>query len=160
MIENTDRQCEFNKIFMEVAEKMAKMSTCLRRQTGAVLVKDNRIISTGYNGAPSKYPHCKECLRIKKNIESGKSLELCIAVHAEINAILMCAKNGISTKDTILYCIVSPCNLCLGQLINAGVKAIVFKEIYGNNYILNTVKADIIELYVYNDGFVSLYNKI
>ena len=154
---NSEKQMKFNKIFMTTAKMMAEMSSCLRRKTGAVLVKDNRIISTGYNGVPSGYSHCEKCIRLEKKIESGKNLELCVATHAEINAILMCAKNGIATKQTILYCVASPCNSCLGQLINAGIEAVVFEEIYGNNHILKTVDDDVIKLYQYYDGHIKQY---
>ena len=96
---------DWDDYFIEIAKIAMKRSTCLRRQTGAVLVKNNRIISTGYNGAPTKLKHCKEvgCLRAKMNIPSGERMEICRAVHAEENAIVQAALLGISTIDSVLH---------------------------------------------------------
>jgi dCMP deaminase len=120
--------------FMNLAGLVAERSTCLRRSVGAVLVKDKRIIATGYNGAPAGLPHCKEreggCIRQAMNIPSGERHELCYAVHAEQNAIIQAAALGIPIEGATLYCTTQPCIICTKLLINAGVKRIVFSNPY------------------------------
>lgn len=113
--------------FMEVARLVATRSTCLRRQVGAVLVRDERIIATGYNGAPQGLPHCAEvgCLREQQGVPSGQRYELCRGVHAEQNAIINAALYGVSTKGAILYCTDQPCLLCARMIINAGVTKVL-----------------------------------
>lgn len=117
---------------MDLAELISRRSTCLRRQVGAVLVKGEHIISTGYNGAPSGLSHCFEtgCLREKLQIPPGERHELCVSVHAEQNAIIQAALHGSSTRDATLYCTHQPCSLCAKMLINAQIKTIVFKGDY------------------------------
>jgi len=121
-----------DEYFMEIADVVGKRSTCLRHKVGAVLVKNKRIIATGYNGAPRGLPHCLEvgCLRDELQIKSGTRHEICRAVHAEQNAIIQAAIHGISTEDATLYCTHFPCVLCAKMLVNAGVREIVFKEDY------------------------------
>jgi len=117
---------------MSIAEMVSTRSTCLRRKVGAVLVKDKRIISTGYNGSPSGLKHCEEvgCLREKLGVPSGERHELCRGLHAEQNAIIQAALHGVSTKGAILYCTHCPCSLCTKMLINAGISRVVYKEGY------------------------------
>lgn len=125
---------DLNDYFMNVAEIVKTRSTCLRRQVGAVLVKDKQIISTGYNGAPANVEHCinKGCIRQAMNIPSGERHELCISVHSEQNAILQAAKHGQSTNNCILYVTHSPCILCAKAIINAGIKEVYYKEEYND----------------------------
>ncbi len=122
----------WNEYFMSIAEMVSTRSTCLRRKVGAVLVKDKRIISTGYNGSPSGLKHCEEvgCLREKLGVPSGERHELCRGLHAEQNAIIQAALHGVSTKGAILYCTHCPCSLCTKMLINAGISRVVYKEGY------------------------------
>ncbi len=122
----------WDEYFMDIATLVASRSTCLRRQVGAVLVKDKRILSTGYNGAPAGVSHCLDsgCLREELGIPSGQRQELCRAVHAEQNAIIQAALHGVSTKGSVLYCTTRPCVLCAKMLINAGVEEIFFKGLY------------------------------
>lgn len=119
----------WDEYFLELAEMVAKRSTCVRRHVGAVLVKEERIIATGYNGAPQGLPHCLDagCLREEKGIPSGYRYELCRGVHAEQNAVINAARYGVSTLDSVLYCTNQPCVLCARMLINAGVKKIVHR---------------------------------
>ena len=101
----------WDEYFMEIAEIVKTRSTCLRRQVGAVIVKDNRIITTGYNGAPSGLKHCTEiggCERARLNIPSGQRHELCRALHAEQNAIIQAAKIGVSTEGATIYITLQP----------------------------------------------------
>lgn len=122
----------WDEYFMEVAEVVARRSTCLRRQIGAILVKDKRILATGYNGAPSGLRHCVECgcLREELKVPSGERHEICRALHAEQNAIVQAARYGISVKDSTLYTTAEPCVLCAKMLINAGIVKIVYRDRY------------------------------
>ncbi len=117
----------WDEYFSKLAKMVAYRSTCLRRNVGALLVKGERIIATGYNGAPQGVPHCLDvgCLRQEKDIPSGQRYELCRGVHAEQNAIINAARYGVSTLDSILYCTNQPCMLCSRMLINAGVVRVV-----------------------------------
>lgn len=122
----------WNEYFMKITIDVAKRSTCLRRNVGAILVKDNRIISSGYNGAPNKLKHCLElgCLRDELNIESGTHLEICRGLHAEQNALMEAARFGIETDGAICYVTHHPCIICAKLLINAGIVKIVYNEGY------------------------------
>jgi len=117
---------------MEIATLVAKRSTCIRRHVGAILVKEKRILATGYNGAPSGLSHCLEvgCLRQEADIPSGQMHELCRGLHAEQNVIIQAAYHGISIKDSILYCTNKPCVICSKMIINAGIKKVYFAEGY------------------------------
>ena len=121
-----------DEYFMEMAHLVKKRSTCLRRQVGAVLVRDKRVISTGYNGAPRGQAHCDEtgCQREEKGIKSGVAHELCRGVHAEQNAIIQAAEFGVSTAGSVLYCTAHPCVLCAKMIINAGISEIVYDSDY------------------------------
>lgn len=123
---------DWDHYFMEMAEVVAKRSTCLRRQVGAVLVKDRRILTSGYNGAPSGMAHCAEtgCLRQQMNVPSGQQHEMCRGLHAEQNAIIQAALHGISIKDSVLYVTHQPCVICAKMMINAGVKTVIVKDAY------------------------------
>jgi dCMP deaminase len=117
---------------MEITRFVATRSTCLRRRVGATLVRDKRILATGYNGAPRGLRHCLEigCLRERLGIPSGERHELCRALHAEQNAIIQAALHGISTDGATLYCSNLPCVICTKMLINSGITAIVYAEGY------------------------------
>ena len=117
----------WDEYFLEIAKLVSSRSTCLRRSVGAIFVRDKRILSTGYNGAPSGLKHCEEvgCIREREGIPSGERHELCRGIHAEQNAILQAAQFGISLKGSSLYCTNQPCVLCAKMLINAGVEKIV-----------------------------------
>jgi dCMP deaminase len=122
----------WEEYFMEIARLVARRSTCLRRQVGAVVVKEKNILATGYNGTPSGITHCEVvgCLRQKLNVPSGERHELCRGLHAEQNAIIQAAKHGTNIADSTLYCTNSPCIICSKMLINAGVRRIVYLEGY------------------------------
>ncbi|MFO7884104.1 MAG: dCMP deaminase family protein [Desulfobacteraceae bacterium] len=124
----------WDEYFMSMAELAASRSTCLRRRVGAVLVKDRRILCSGYNGAPSGLPHCREtgCLRKQLNVPSGEKHELCRGVHAEQNAIIQAACHGISIKGATLYCTIQPCSICAKMIINAGIIKVYFRDRYND----------------------------
>lgn len=117
---------------MKIAEDVATRSTCIRRQVGAVIVKDKRILTTGYNGVPSGISHCNEhnCLRTKLNVPSGERAELCRGLHAEQNAIIQAAYYGISVKEAKIYVTHKPCSICTKMLINSGIKDFIYRNTY------------------------------
>lgn len=122
----------WDEYFMEMAEVAQKRSTCLRRKVGAVIVKDKRIMATGYNGVPTGIAHCEErgCLREQMKVPSGQRHELCRGLHAEQNAIIQAAHLGQSIAGGTLYCTNQPCVICAKMIINAGIKRIVIKDGY------------------------------
>jgi dCMP deaminase len=122
----------WDEYFMEIAAVVARRSTCLRRQVGAVIVKDKRLLTTGYNGAPQGLVHCGEvgCLREARHIPSGQRHELCRGTHAEQNAIVQAALHGVAIAGGTLYCTHQPCSACTKMIINAGMKRIVFACAY------------------------------
>ncbi|MCU0651522.1 MAG: cytidine/deoxycytidylate deaminase family protein [Candidatus Omnitrophica bacterium] len=122
----------WDEYFLEVAGLVSKRATCLRRKVGAVLVRDKKILATGYNGAPSGLKHCLdiECIREKLKIPSGQRHELCRGLHAEQNVLLQAALHGTSTKESVLYVTNQPCSICAKMLINAGIREIVIADGY------------------------------
>ena len=123
----------WDEYFMQITELVATRATCLRRKVGAIIVKDKRILATGYNGPPSGLPHCDElggCLRDKLNVPSGERHEISRAVHAEQNAIIQAARFGVPIDGSTMYVTHHPCFICAKMIINAGIKKIVVKEGY------------------------------
>lgn len=123
----------WDEYFMDMAALTAKRSTCMRRQVGAMIVKDKHIVATGYNGAPKGIKHCEDrggCLREKMKVPSGERHELCMALHAEQNAIIQAATLGQSVEDATIYVTHQPCVICAKMIINAGIKRIVVREGY------------------------------
>ena len=121
--------------FMNITNLVAERSTCTRRAVGAVLVKEKRILSTGYNGAPTGLKHCLEvgCLREKLGVESGKMHELCRGIHAEQNAIIQAAYHGVSVKGATIFCTNQPCSICARMIINAGIQKIYYQSGYADS---------------------------
>lgn len=132
----------WDEYFLSIAHLVSKRSTCLRRKVGAVLVRDKRILATGYNGAPSKIAHCAKagCIREKLKIPSGERHELCRGLHAEQNAFLQAALHGTSLKDASLYSTIQPCIICAKMIINAGIKEIVIDGDYPDRLSKNLLK--------------------
>lgn len=137
---NTERPT-WDEYFMKLAWLVAERSTCRRHHVGAVIARDKRILTTGYNGAAAGTKDCIElgCLRDELKIPSGQRHEICRAIHAEQNAIIQGGFHGINIKDSILYCTHSPCVLCAKMIVNAGIKKVVacieypdpsFKELF------------------------------
>jgi dCMP deaminase len=123
---------DWEHYFMDIVELVSLRSTCQRRRVGAVIVKDKRMLTTGYNGAPTGVHHCtkSECLREKLKIPSGERHELCRGLHAEQNAIIQAALHGVSIKGATLYCTYHPCIICSKMIINAGITTVVYKNEY------------------------------
>lgn len=125
---------DWDTYFFKIADVVKERSTCLRRQVGAVIVKDNRVLATGYNGVPTGITHCSEvgCLRLKLNVPSGERHELCRGLHAEQNAIIQAAKYGININGSKIYTNTKPCSICTKMIINAGIKEIVYIDFYND----------------------------
>ncbi|KJS12038.1 MAG: cytidine deaminase [Peptococcaceae bacterium BRH_c8a] len=118
--------------FIEITGLVAKRSTCLRRNVGAIIVRDNRILTTGYNGAPSGLAHCLDigCMRQRQGVPSGERHELCRGLHAEQNAILQAAVHGITIAGGTFYVTHQPCVLCAKMMANARIKRVVYQGGY------------------------------
>jgi dCMP deaminase len=143
-----DRRPAWETYFMEITALVAKRSTCLRRAVGAIIVKDKRILATGYNGAPSGIRHCAEtgCLREKLKVASGQRHELCRGIHAEQNAIIQAAYHGVSIRGATLFCTNMPCSICAKMLINAGIAKICYQSGYADPLSLEMIEEARIEL--------------
>ena len=127
---------DWDEYFLDIATLVSRRSTCLRRNVGAVLVRERRILSTGYNGAPSGLRHCLEigCLRAQLQIPSGERHELCRGLHAEQNAIIQAALHGVGIAGATLYCTNSPCGICAKMIINAGIVSVVVRDGYSDEF--------------------------
>ncbi len=137
--------------FMDITTLVAKRSTCIRRAVGAVIVKNKRILATGYNGAPTGIEHCLEkgCLREVLNVPSGERHELCRGIHAEQNAIIQAAFHGVSIKGGTLFCTNQPCSICAKMIINAGIAKIYYRSEYADemsNEMLEEANIKLIQL--------------
>ena len=138
-LRSMSKMSKWDHRFMQLTETVASWSSCFQenRHVGAIIVKDKRVMTTGYNGAPAGVKSCEEkgeCLRRKLNIPSGTKHELCFAVHAEQNAIIQAAKYGINISGATLYCTHQPCVICAKMIINAGIKRVVYKEGYPDEF--------------------------
>lgn len=133
---------DWDTYFLDIVELVSRRSTCLRRAVGAALVRDRRILATGYNGAPSKLQHCLDigCLRDELQVPSGQRHELCRGLHAEQNAIIQAALHGVSVKDATLYCTNHPCVICAKMIINAGIERIVIRDGYSDKLAADMLK--------------------
>ena len=132
----------WDEYFMTLANQVATRTTCLRRAVGCVLVRDKRILATGYNGAPSGLKHCSEigCLRQQLNVPSGEKHELCRALHAEQNALIQAARYGINVDGATIYVNTQPCVMCAKMLINAGIKEIVYQNPYPDDLAMSMLE--------------------
>jgi dCMP deaminase len=137
---------DVDEYFMEIASVVAKRSTCLRNQVGALFVRNKRILTTGYNGAPSNLPHCDEVGCAREGVASGTRHELCRAVHAEQNAIIQAALHGVSIEGATLYCTHQPCILCAKMMINARIKKVVYRQSYPDETALKFLKQAGVEI--------------
>ncbi|MBI2252852.1 MAG: cytidine/deoxycytidylate deaminase family protein [Armatimonadetes bacterium] len=122
----------WDEYFLEIARVAASRSNCMKRKVAAIIIKDKRIISTGYNGTPRKTKNCNEggCPRCNNLADSGTNLEECFCSHAEENAITQAAYHGISLQNSLLYSTFSPCLICAKMIINAGIKEVVYNSDY------------------------------
>ncbi len=144
----------WDEYFMEITHLVAKRSTCLRRQVGAVVVKDKNILASGYNGVPSGITHCSDagCLRAKLNVPSGERHELCRGLHAEQNAIIQAAKHGTNIDGATLYSTTMPCIICAKMIINAGIRRIVYEQGYADQLSREMIEESGVTLEMYGAG--------
>ncbi len=126
------RRPDWDSYFMEIATIVAKRSTCNRRNVGALVVKEKRILATGYNGAPAGLTHCIDsgCLRERLGVPSGERHELCRGLHAEQNAIIQAAYHGVSIAGAHIYSTHLPCSICMKMLLNAGISGVFYLDGY------------------------------
>jgi dCMP deaminase len=138
----------WEEYFMAITHLVAKRSTCMRRQVGAILIKEKRILATGYNGVPSGLAHCQEvgCLRETEGIPSGERHELCRGLHAEQNVIIQAAYHGINIQGSHLYCTNLPCSICLKMIIAAGIRKIIYEEGYPDRLAQEMIKESSLKL--------------
>lgn len=143
----------WDEYFMNIVDLVKSRSTCLRRQVGALIVKDKRILASGYNGAPVGCKHCSEvgCIRNKLNIPSGQRHEICRATHAEQNAIAQAAYSGTSVKDSVMYVTTQPCVLCAKLAINAGITKIIFRGDYPDELSMELLQEAGVRVLKYED---------
>jgi dCMP deaminase len=154
--EAAPKRLGWDEYFMQLSMLVSKRSTCLRRHVGAVLVKDKRILATGYNGAPSGLAHCLDigCLRQRLKIPSGERHELCRGLHAEQNAFIQASLYGISVKGASLYVTNQPCIICAKMLINAGIREIVIGDGYPDKMAMEFLKEAKIKIRVFKESEV------
>jgi dCMP deaminase len=143
----------WNEYFMDIARLVARRSTCLRRQVGAVMVKEKNILATGYNGTPTGIRHCSEtgCLREQLKVPSGERHELCRGLHAEQNAIIQAASHGVNISGATLYCTNSPCIICAKMLINAGIRQVVYLDGYPDDLSMDMLHEAGIDVIAYRE---------
>ena len=137
------KRLDKHNYYLDIAQTVLCRSTCLRRRFGAIIVNNDEIIATGYNGAPAGLKTCKErgeCMRRKLNIESGTRAEVCYAIHAEQNAILQAAKLGISIEGATLYCTHQPCSVCAKMIVNVGIRRVIYQQGYPDQFSLEIFK--------------------
>ena len=147
---------KWDERFMNMAETVADWSSCFQqnRHVGAIIVKDKRILATGYNGAPSGIDSCQdrgECIRRTRNIASGTMQEVCYAVHAEQNAIIQAAKLGISLEGAVMYVTHQPCVICTRMIINSGIKKVIYKNGYPDEFALELFAQSDVKIVKFSD---------
>ena len=142
---------DWDEYFMDMADLAATRASCLRRKVGAVLVKNKKVLATGYNGAPKDIPHCEVtgCLREEMKVPSGERHEICRGVHAEQNLVAQAAFHGVKTEGSTVYCTHQPCIICTKILINAGVDKIYYKNAYSDEFAEKLLEESNIELLKY-----------
>ena len=140
---NSKPRPSWDQYFMNIAHVAAERSNCSRRHVAAVIVKDKRVISTGYNGTPRGVKNCDEggCPRCNSDVASGHSLEECLCCHAEENSIVQAACHGINIQGSSLYTTYSPCLLCAKMIINACITEVIFHE----RYSIDTTSSKLLE---------------
>jgi len=148
----TDTRPSWDEYFATITKQVASRSTCLRRKVGAIIVKEKRILATGYNGAPRGVRSSLEigkCLREELGVPSGERHEICRGLHAEQNALIQAAYYGIQIKDSVIYSTHQPCVLCAKMIINAGIKKIYYFEEYPDKLavdLLNEAEIELVKL--------------
>jgi len=137
--------------FMKITQDVSARATCVKRQVGAIIVKENRILSTGYNGSPKGFAHCtiETCIRQQMNVPSGQRHELCRGLHAEQNAIIQAAWHGVKIAGGMMYCTYQPCVICVKMMLNAGIKKLVYAGGYPDELARQMLKESNLEVVNY-----------
>jgi dCMP deaminase len=143
-----------DRYFMDMTHLVKTRGTCPRRQVGAVVVKDKRVLATGYNGAPRNFPHPTEmgCIRDELNIPSGMMADVCPCLHAEQNAIIQAATTGVSVEGADVYCTTQPCTQCSRMIANCGMKKVIFEHEYPDPLAIGILTTAGVELWHWQDG--------
>ncbi len=144
-----DKRPDWDQYFAAITVQVATRSTCLRRKVGAIVVKEKRILTTGYNGAPKGVKNCLDrgkCLREELGIPSGQRHEICRGIHAEQNAIIQAAYHGVSINGSVIYSTTQPCVQCAKMIINSGIKKIYCFESYPDELSLELLKEADVEI--------------
>lgn len=146
----------WDEYFMTLADEVATRTTCLRRAVGAIIVKEKRILATGYNGVPTRLRHCSVtgCLREKLGVPSGQRHEICRGLHAEQNALLQAARYGIDIEGSSIYITTQPCVVCAKMLINAGISEIIYRNPYPDELAMELLNESNIKIRIF-DGQTS-----
>lgn len=146
----------WDNYFIKITQDVSERATCVKRKVGAIVVKENLILATGYNGAPKGFAHCTEetCLRKKHRVPSGQRHELCRGLHAEQNAIIQAAWHGVKIKGATMYCTYQPCVICVKMMINAGIVKLVYADGYPDELAREMLKESKMEVVKY-EGRVS-----
>lgn len=146
----------WDEYFMTLADEVATRTTCLRRAVGAIIVKEKRILATGYNGVPTGLRHCSvtRCLREKLGVPSGQRHEICRGLHAEQNALLQAARYGIDIEGSSIYITTQPCVVCAKMLINAGISEIIYRNPYPDELAMELLNESNIKIRIF-DGQTS-----
>jgi dCMP deaminase len=148
-MENNNARPTWDEYFGSITKQVASRSTCLRRKVGAIIVKDKRILTTGYNGAPKGVKNCLErgkCLREEMGVPSGQRQEICRALHAEQNAIIQAAYHGVNIQGSVLYSTTQPCVQCAKMIINSGIRKIYYFVDYPDELSLELLNEAGVEL--------------
>lgn len=142
---------KWDDYFMKITQDVSERATCVKRQVGAIIVKDNRILSSGYNGTPKGFKHCEEvgCIRKEMNVPSGQRHELCRGLHAEQNAIVQAAWHGVKIEGGTMYSNYQPCVICAKMMINAGIKKLVYSGGYPDELAQEMLKESKLEVVKY-----------
>ena len=145
---------DWDAYFMKIAEDVSTRAICVKRRVGAVVVKGNQILATGYNGAPKGFKHCTEdtCLRKKLKVPSGERHELCRGLHAEQNAIIQAAVHGVSIEGGTMYCTYQPCVICVKMIVNAGILRLVYAGGYPDELARQMLKESKLKVDKYEGG--------
>lgn len=143
-----DKRPTWNEYFMRITEDVSSRAICVKRKVGAIIVKDNHILATGYNGAPKGFAHCTEetCIRKQMSVPSGQRHELCRGLHAEQNAIIQAAVQGVKIDGGTMYCTYQPCVICVKMMINAGIKKLIYSGGYPDELAADMLKESKIEV--------------
>lgn len=146
-----DKRPSWDEYFMKITNDVATRATCVKRQVGAIIVKDNHMLASGYNGSPKGFVHCTEetCIRKQMNVPSGQRHELCRGLHAEQNAIIQAAVHGVKIDGSTLYCTYQPCVICVKMMINAGIVRLVYEGGYPDELASQMLKESNMEVVQY-----------